>query len=174
MATLYVLRHAKSDWGAGASDHQRPLNQRGERSAMAVGRWLAAAGEVPDVVATSTATRAATTAALAAEAGDWQAPVEEEDRLYLADPSTLFDVARVTAREHRAERVMVVAHEPGCGALVGRMTGARTRFVTACVAAIETDLFPDALDRGTALLRFVVPPRTLLAAGVGPDVTTDA
>lgn len=162
MPTLYVMRHAKSDWGAGAADHQRPLNTRGRRSAEAMGRWLAAAGEVPAVLVASTATRAATTAALAGEAGGWDVDVQHEDALYLGDPATMFEVARAAAVERARERVMVVAHEPGCGALVHRMTGARVRFVTACVAAIETDWHDDALDRGTAELRLLVPPRAVL------------
>ena len=33
MKTLYVLRHAKSDWSTpGQEDHERPLSDRGERA----------------------------------------------------------------------------------------------------------------------------------------------
>ena len=36
MKTLYLLRHAKSDWGdSGLDDHDRPLDARGERAEVA-------------------------------------------------------------------------------------------------------------------------------------------
>jgi phosphohistidine phosphatase len=40
--TLILTRHAKSDWGSPAlPDYDRPLNDRGRRSAPVLGRWLA-------------------------------------------------------------------------------------------------------------------------------------
>ena len=36
--TLLIVRHAKSDWEAGAPDHERPLNARGRREAPELGR----------------------------------------------------------------------------------------------------------------------------------------
>ena len=41
-SSLYVRRHGKSDWAAPyGGDHERPLNDRGRRSAALVGRFLA-------------------------------------------------------------------------------------------------------------------------------------
>lgn len=41
MKRLIFMRHAKSGWsGAATSDHARPLNPRGQRSAVAMGDWL--------------------------------------------------------------------------------------------------------------------------------------
>jgi phosphohistidine phosphatase len=73
--TLYLLRHAKSDWNnAFDGDHDRPLAPRGIEAAERVGRVLAAAGEIPDRILTSSAVRARTTVELAAESGDWASP----------------------------------------------------------------------------------------------------
>jgi phosphohistidine phosphatase len=42
MKRLYLLRHAKSDWrDATLSDHDRPLNKRGQRDAPRIGAALA-------------------------------------------------------------------------------------------------------------------------------------
>ena len=62
MRTLLLLRHAKSDWDASyADDHERPLAKRGKKAAALIGRHLAATGQVPDRVVSSTAVRAADT-----------------------------------------------------------------------------------------------------------------
>ena len=59
MKTLYVLRHAKSDWGdESLPDFERPLNHRGQKAARAVGHEMAARGIHPDLVITSPAVRA--------------------------------------------------------------------------------------------------------------------
>jgi phosphohistidine phosphatase len=55
---LILLRHAKSDWHAGAdSDHERPLSARGRDDAPRVGERLSELGWVPEVVWSSDATR---------------------------------------------------------------------------------------------------------------------
>ena len=70
--SLYVMRHAKSDWNAGGgSDHDRPLAPRGTRAAATIGRHLAAVDQVPDFALVSSARRAQETFNLAREAGGW-------------------------------------------------------------------------------------------------------
>ena len=46
---LVLLRHAKSAW-PDVPDYERPLARRGQRDAPVMGRWLRAAGHVPDQV----------------------------------------------------------------------------------------------------------------------------
>ncbi|NJL28825.1 MAG: histidine phosphatase family protein, partial [Thermoanaerobaculia bacterium] len=54
MKQLLLLRHGKSDWGTElASDHERPLNPRGERAARRVGQFLRRVELVPDRVVSS-------------------------------------------------------------------------------------------------------------------------
>lgn len=58
MKTLYLLRHAKSDWGApGLADFDRPLAERGRAAAPLMGRYMAERGYLPDQVICSTARR---------------------------------------------------------------------------------------------------------------------
>ena len=71
MKTLLVMRHAKSDWGAPlGDDHERPLADRGVKAARRMGCFLTDSGSVPQLVISSTAVRARTTAELAAEPGE--------------------------------------------------------------------------------------------------------
>ena len=69
MKNLYLLRHAKSRWdNPGLSDHLRPLNQRGKRNAPAMALRFVERGETLDLIITSPAERARTTAGAFASA----------------------------------------------------------------------------------------------------------
>ena len=59
MRRLILLRHAKSSWAdPGASDHDRPLNRRGQEAAPKIGTYLNRHRLIPDCVLCSTARRA--------------------------------------------------------------------------------------------------------------------
>jgi phosphohistidine phosphatase len=63
MKRLFLIRHAKSDWGdPGLDDIQRPLNDRGKSDAILMGEKLKEKFSVPDVVISSPAKRAIKTA----------------------------------------------------------------------------------------------------------------
>ena len=135
MKTLLVMRHAKSDWNADyGSDHERPLNQRGARSARLMGRVLAADAQEPDLVITSTAVRARSTAVLAEEAGQWQSDVVLEPNLY----GTGVDAAvQVASAAPDVDRLMLVGHQPTWSSLISALTGDRVEMKTATVAIID-------------------------------------
>ena len=66
MKSVILFRHGKSDWNASyGSDHERPLSKRGVHAAMRMGRFLAEKNQIPDLVISSTALRAQSTAKLA-------------------------------------------------------------------------------------------------------------
>lgn len=62
MKTLYLVRHAKSSWEKQVTDHDRPLNERGERDCVLVANYTSSAFVKPELILTSTALRAYTTA----------------------------------------------------------------------------------------------------------------
>jgi len=147
MRTLLVMRHAKSDWNADyGRDHERPLNQRGVRSARHMGQVLSDEGQVPTVVITSTAVRARTTAELANEAGDWDAEIVLDSNLYGTDAET---AVRVASDAPDVERLMLVGHQPAWSILVAALTGERVEMKTATVAVVEfdTDQWPGLTTR---------------------------
>jgi len=146
------LRHAKSDWYAGISnDLERPLNKRGRRSAAAVGRFLAEAGHVPDLVLCSPATRTRQTLELAKEAGGWDCPTETAEELYYGSVNHMLALAC----QRRAPVTMLVGHEPTTSTAIGQLTGADLRIPTAALAWVS--LNPD----NTGQLDWLIPPRLL-------------
>ncbi|HWQ82999.1 MAG TPA: histidine phosphatase family protein, partial [Anaerolineales bacterium] len=87
MKKLLILRHAKSSWDhPDLADIDRPLNKRGLRDAPRIGHWLKHQELVPDVIASSPADRAKTTARLVAEACGFSQPVKQVADFYGGGP----------------------------------------------------------------------------------------
>jgi phosphohistidine phosphatase len=138
MKTLLLMRHAKSDWSAEyGRDHDRPLNDRGVRSAEAMGRLLRDEDQMPELVITSTAVRARTTAELASRAGDWECEIVLEPRLYGSGADA---VVMVAAAAPPVSRLMLVGHQPTWSTLASVLTGERVDMKTATVAVTRFDM----------------------------------
>jgi len=153
------MRHAKSDWEADyESDHERPLNDRGVRSARMMGRLLAEEGVVPDLVISSTALRARTTAELAIAAGSWETELHLDRSLYESGPQ---GVLATGASAPDVDRLMLVGHQPTWSMLVAGLTGERVEMKTATVAVVEVDVDSwDDLPAAAGSLTRVLGPRS--------------
>ena len=105
---LGLLRHGKSDWDdVSQRDFDRGLNARGTKGSRLIGRHIREHGIAWDALLASPAVRVADTLAEA------QMGVEAiyDERLYLADASTIIEVLRELAGD--AEAVLVSGHNPG-------------------------------------------------------------
>lgn len=133
MIRLALVRHAKSDWGDPMlDDHDRPLNERGRADAPRMARRLAEDRFRPDVILSSTALRARTTAqAFGAATG---AAVTLQERLYGAPAGLLLTAAAETG----AGAVVVVAHDPGMSVLAGRLSDGGIAHMPTCAVATFT------------------------------------
>jgi phosphohistidine phosphatase len=144
--TILLLRHAKSAWNdARLSDHERPLNRRGEQAAKAVADHLAQHGPRPDLILCSTATRTRQTLApLIKRLGAPAPPLSLEDGLYLAPESSL--LARLQAIPDDISTVLLVGHNDGiwqlAEALAGRgpaapLAALRAKYPTGTLAVLQ-------------------------------------
>ena len=152
MKTLLILRHAKSSWdNLRLSDYERPLNKRGQRDAPRMGQLLRDEELVPDLIVTSSANRAQTTAELVATACDYEHDILYTRHLYHAGPDAYLEVLHELGQEYA--RVMVVGHNPGMEYLVALLTGESIRMPTATLVQVElpveqwTDLDDEVLGR---------------------------
>lgn len=164
MKTVILFRHGKSDWSAGFPDHERPLAARGRKAAEMMGRFLAGADQVPEVVVTSTAVRARDTVALAIEAGEWTCLVGEADALYHPSAGSVLSAIRSQAND--VGSVMLVGHEPTWSEVLSLLVGGGAfRFPTASMARIDLDVGRwDEVEFGTGELRWMVTPHVAGAA----------
>ena len=148
LKTLLVLRHAKSSWkDTGLEDHERPLNQRGQRDAPGMGRLIRERGLIPDLIISSDAVRARLTAAAVAETAQYAGEIRLEPRLYGASVDEILAVLR-TVEGKNAKTVMIVGHNPGLEELVAQLTGEPHDFPTAALAqiALPIDRWRDLSD----------------------------
>ena len=113
MKTLYILRHAKSDWtDFSQSDFDRTLNTRGECDAPKMGEFLAKKGIKLDRIIASPAVRAKTTALYAAKGLGYEAErIIFEPNLYLAELKAIRYL--VQNQPDTVETLMIVGHNPG-------------------------------------------------------------
>lgn len=139
--TLFLVRHAKSDWQhVGITDHERPLNHRGSRDVAVIAARVAARPDRPQLIVTSSALRALTTAqAIAAALGFESSALQVRDEIYHADADMLLDV--IQRVDDRYERVMLVAHNPGMTEIANELTGSAIDNMPTCgVAALRFDV----------------------------------
>jgi len=140
MKTLFLVRHAKSSRDdPGLSDKERPLNDRGTRDAPKMGARLAKHDVKPDLIVSSPAVRARTTAELIAKKLDYKVKdIVLDERLYAAAPGDVLDVIREL--DDKPKCVMVVGHNPELSQLAARLSGKDTDMPTCAVAEFAYDI----------------------------------
>lgn len=168
MKTLYVLRHAKSDWGDDAlADHDRPLAPRGRRATHLVAARARNDGIRPEVVLCSSARRARQTLkGIAAALGPGVRILVEED-LYGAGARQLLD--RLRLLPPGTGSAMVIGHNPGLQALALELAGdgepaamakLTAKFPTAALATLSLPASEwSAVASGSGYLESLVLPR---------------
>ena len=110
MKRLILMRHAKSSWtDPYASDHDRPLNGRGKRSADAIGAWMCEKDYIPDEVLSSDAERTRETWQRVTTAFDAPATPSWHRALYLAGTTTMLE----HLKKAKHTTVMMIGHNPG-------------------------------------------------------------
>ena len=141
MKTVWILRHAKSDWAdESLVDFDRPLNKRGKADAPRVGRWIAEQGPVPERIAASPARRARATAELVAKAcGYPPGKIEWREEFYPGDPAACLRYLRDLPEE--TTHVLLVGHNPGMESLVSLLSGGTgVRLPTAGLAMLQAEV----------------------------------
>ena len=136
MKTLLIMRHAKSSWNdARLSDHDRPLNDRGELDAPRMGVVLADRDLVPGRIVSSTAVRARTTAELVAQNCPFDGEITLDRTLYHAGLDEF--VTALQKLPANADCVMLVGHNPGISELVDFLTDIPETMTTANIAVVR-------------------------------------
>jgi phosphohistidine phosphatase len=166
MKTIFVLRHAKSNWSdEGKADFDRSLAKRGLDDAPLMGRVLALFDSVPDRILASPALRAKQTADIVAQTCGYQGKVQWEDSFYEGDSADF--LAALRRLPDTVERPMLVAHNPGLEEFVADLCAAAPeghrwaiRIPTAGLVCIDVDILDWAsLQPGDGVLCWFIIPK---------------
>jgi len=139
---IMLMRHAKSSWkDRELRDYDRPLNKRGKKDAPAMGAFLEKTGMVPDVIISSPAVRARTTALLAAEEmGFDRDRIIWSESLYFDGPDAYINAVRNTSSG--LKRVMTVGHNPMTEYAITLLAGMRSQnsVPTAAITCLKVNV----------------------------------
>jgi phosphohistidine phosphatase len=157
MLTLYLTRHAKSSKeDPQLRDIDRPLNDRGVSDAALMAERFAARNEPVDLLVSSTALRASTTARAFAKAlGFDDGKITGTEDIYLADTNVLLRV--VNALPDNDRRIMLFGHNPGFSALAEALVDEGLGELPTCATVrIDFDLVSwDKVSRGAGKLVWI-------------------
>lgn len=180
MKTLTLLRHAKSSWDDPvARDFDRPLNGKGQRAAVAIGRHLRSEGMAFDHVVASPAVRILETVEQVELGYGCDLAPAWDRRVYLASAGSLLDI--VHELPDQAQTALLIGHNPGLEDLILMLTPDRAgdalrdsveeKFPTAAIAEMTFDVADWAAIRADSatLVRFTRPRDLDPALGPGHD-----
>ena len=140
MKTLTIFRHAKSSWDfPDLTDHDRPLNKRGERDAPVMGERLKDCGIRPSLMLSSPAARAWRTAKIVArQIGYPPEFLQREPGLYHAGVNKLLDI--ISVQDDGFNNIVIFGHNPGLTDLANELKpGLTSNIPTAGFVALRID-----------------------------------
>ncbi|MHA4896113.1 SixA phosphatase family protein [Pedobacter sp. PWIIR3] len=132
MKHLLLVRHGKSEWGnAHLQDFDRPLNPRGHRDAPEMAKRILQKGLVPQLMVSSPALRAITTARHFEQI--WYRtthPITQNENIYEADIPSLLEV--VNNLDNAYQSVVIFGHNPGFTDFANYLSNANIYNIPTC------------------------------------------
>ncbi len=161
MLQLILIRHAKSSWDQPElSDFERPLNKRGRKNAPLMGKIMKQRGMTFDLLVSSPAERAISTARLIAARLKYpEKKIRPLEELYAASTEELLRCVQGFGAADK--RIALVAHNPGLTDFCNYLTGEEISNLPTCSVALiqfEFDAW-QAVERDTGRLLLYEYPR---------------
>lgn len=145
MKTLYLVRHAKSEWAdEDLTDIDRPLNKRGYRDAHSMSKSMKEKKRLPDLIITSPAIRAISTALIFCRNFNLSySDFVINPNLYATDVKHYIDC--ISQIDNKYKTIMLFGHNPIITDLANSLTSAFTQSFPTCgiVGIRESDDFKD-------------------------------
>lgn len=112
MKELFLVRHAKSDWGSEfIKDIDRPLNARGYDDAYLMSKWFMKNKKMPEVILSSTATRAINTALIFARTFEFKMDnFFINEKIYESSVPNLISI--IQKQNTSVNSIMIFCHNP--------------------------------------------------------------
>ncbi len=132
MKNLYLTRHAKSSWGnPGLADIDRPLNCRGKKAAPLMGKLIVDRGENPELLISSPANRAFSTAKeFAKEMGCAETNIIVNRAIYGAGAQQLLNLVQDVDDLYNS--IMLFGHNPTFTSFCNMLSGENILNIVTC------------------------------------------
>lgn len=139
MKILYLIRHAKSSWAFDLPDHDRPLGKRGRKDVVKMGQYLSEHVQAPEVLISSTASRAFYTALhLCDKMGIDEGKIRLTKGLFHAGPQ---EILHVIQNAPSCNVLALFGHNPGFTSAANALTNTTIDNVPTCgVVGIQFDI----------------------------------
>ena len=161
--TLYLVRHAKSSWkNPGQADTERPLNKRGKNDAPLMGKTLKYRGEIPQLLISSPAKRALSTAKLFAKEFNYKKEgIKISESLYMASSKDFYNI--LVMCDNSLKSIMLFSHNPGITDFVNLISGSNIDNIpTAGAVRIDFEISSwDGIKNTKGEIKFFISPKNL-------------
>ena len=140
MKSVILFRHGNASFDRMfLNDHERTLEKQGVKDAEKMGECLFQKNEIPDLVISSTATRAQSTAEAAMKKGKWKCPIIFNKIIYSGSTNDLLIL--IKEQNDKYDSICMVGHEPKFSNFVDLSTNKEhTYFSTATIAKIDFNI----------------------------------
>ena len=158
------MRHAKSDWSDNSlADFDRPLNNRGKKAAPFMGNELLKRNKTPDLIISSPANRAKTTAEKVAETAGYTKKILLEKDFYFGYIDEIIEILKKV--DNQNDTVLILGHNPTFESLLSVLTenNIYARMPTAAIASILFEINDwTNLKKDTGKLEWLILPKELM------------
>jgi len=161
MKKLYIIRHAKSSRSDETlEDFERPLNKRGKENAPMIGERLKEKGIMPDIIISSPAKRAKSTAEMIAKEIGYKKKILFDENIYESSVDELCKI--LTSINDKNSAVFLVGHNPSLNDLAYYYVHHEVNIPTCGIVeiAFECDTWADIEPKNAKLLSFEYPKKS--------------
>ena len=136
MKSIIIIRHADASYDTNVpTDFDRPLTKQGLLDAKVMGKILAEKKLKVNLLLSSPANRAITTARIIAEQIEYDKRIEEKKRIYNASHREILDI--ISKLNNEIHSVIVFGHNPGLHMLTEKLSNQHfNQFPTCAIAKI--------------------------------------
>ncbi len=137
MKTVILFRHSEAaNVSNSGYDYDRPLTENGIKIAEKMGIYLDRLNIIPDLIISSSALRAKTTALVAKDSGKWHSSFRLDKKIYGGDPDFIINLLSI--QNNLLNSICITGHEPHLSSFICRVSNENyLKFPVASIAKID-------------------------------------
>jgi phosphohistidine phosphatase len=159
MKQVCILRHAEASLKS-KTDHDRPLTFKGKKDSLNIGKHILDINCIPDLVITSSAIRALSTAKNTISGGKWNSELIVDSKIYGGSPDYLLFL--LAKQDNKYESICLVGHEPNFSNFIYMSTNKYVTLKTCSIGIINFNINKwDDITLDNVILSWLINPKSL-------------